>query len=107
MRLLSLTLPDGQNIKPPTSIPKGGIDTVKTVIGNAFTLFLILAVVLSLIFTVIAGIQWITSGGDKNKLQAARARLTWAITGLIISFVAFGIVGLLGYVFGVNLLKLG
>lgn len=106
MNFLSLKLPDGQEIKPPTSLgPKGGIDTVKIVIGNALTLMLIVAVVLSLIFIVIAAIQWITSGGDKTKVQAARSRMTWAVGGLIITFVAFAVVSAIGYFFGVNLLK--
>lgn len=33
--------------------------------------------------------QYITAGGDKNKLAAARGRITWAIVGLLITAVAF------------------
>lgn len=53
------------------------------------------------------GISWITSGGDKNKLQAARAKLTWAVGGLVVAFAAFFIVSIIGYLFNVDLLKLG
>jgi hypothetical protein len=57
---------------------------------------------LSLIYIVIAGMQWITSGGDKTKLDAARKKLTYAIIGLVVAFMSFLIVSVLGYVFGVN-----
>ena len=105
MRLISLTLPGGQTIQPPQHIPSGGIDVVSKVFRNAFIIMLIACVALALIFMTYAGIQWITSGGDKTKLQAARAKLTYAIIGLIVAFVAFFIVGIIGFFFKVNLLS--
>lgn len=106
MNYLSLNLPGGQTIEPPRTLgPKGGFDTVAKFFKNGFAIMLILAIVMSLIFLVLGGIQWITSGGDKAKLQAARGKLTWAIVGLIISFSAFFIISLIGYFFKVDLLK--
>jgi ABC-type Fe3+ transport system permease subunit len=105
MHYLAISLPGGQTITAPNSIPSGGIGTVSKVFRNSFVILLIICVVLSLIFIVYSGIQWILSGGDKNKLQAARARLNWAIIGLIVAFVAFFIVSLIGYFFKVDLLK--
>jgi len=107
MSYLSLGLPGGQTITAPASIPSGGIDIVSKIFSNGLTLMIILCIVLALIFMVLAGIQWITSGGDKNKLQAARAKLTWAIGGLIVALAAFFIVSMIGYFFKVNLLKFG
>ncbi len=107
MSYISLKLP-GQNntIEPPSGIPQGGLEVVLKVFRNAYTIMLILVVVLSLIFIVLGGIQWITSGGDKSKLQAARSKITWAVGGLIIAFVSFFIVSLIGYFFDVPLLSL-
>jgi len=107
MSYLSLTLPGSQTITAPNGIPSGGIDLVSTIFSNALTIMIILCIVLALIFIVYAGIQWITSGGDKTKLQAARAKLTWAIVGIIIALAAFFIVSLIGYFFKVDLLKFG
>ena len=56
---------------------------------------------------VIGGMQWITSGGDKTKLEAARKRITYAIIGLIVALMSFLIVNILGYLFGVKLLNIG
>ena len=107
MSYLSLTLPGGQSINPPSSIPSGGIDVANKVFSNTFVIMMIICVVLSLIYIVLAGIQWITSGGDKTKLESARKKITWAVGGLIVALAAFFIVGLIGYFFKVDLLKFG
>lgn len=80
---------------------------VKKVFGNGLAMMIMLCIILALIFIVLAGIQWITSEGDKNKLQAARSKLTWAIIGLIVAFTAFFIISIIGYFFKVDLLSLG
>jgi hypothetical protein len=105
MDFLSLTLPGGQTIQPPKDIPSGGINIVEKLFKNSFTLMIILCVVLALIFIIIGGIQWITSGGDKTKLQAARSKLTWSVIGLVVAFSAFFIIALIGFFFKVDLMK--
>lgn len=106
MKYLSLGLPDGSSITPPGSIPHGGLTFLQKVFGNAYTIILLICIAVSLIYIVLAGMQWITSGGDKNKLEVARRRLTWAIVGLIIGFLSFFIVNVIGNIFGVDLLKI-
>ena len=103
---LALTLPGGQNIAAPKQIPTGGLDKVQTIFGNAFTIMIIVAIVLVIVFVVWAGIQWASSGGDKSKLAAARARITWAIIGLIFVLGSFFLLNFVGYLFKVDLLKL-
>lgn len=107
MRYLALTLPGGETVQPPAGIPQGGINVTSSVIGNAVTIMIILAVILALIFFIWGGIMWITSGGDKAKIASARSRLTYAIIGLLVAFGAFFIVSIIGYVFRVNLLGIG
>lgn len=107
MKYLSLGLPGGQTINPPSGIPSGGIGLVQTIFRNGYIILIILCIALSLIYIVIGSIQWITSGGDKTKLDAARKKLTWAVVGLIITFLAFFIVSVIGYLFKVDLLTLG
>jgi hypothetical protein len=105
MSYLALTLPGGQTINPPSSIPHGGLDTVSKVIGNAITLMLIITVILSLIYLILGGIAWINSGGDKSKVAAARSRITYAIVGLLVALGSFLIVSIIGYFFNVKLLN--
>ena len=44
---------------------------------------------LSLVFIVIAGIKFVTSGGDPKKLASATSTLTYAIIGLAVTILAF------------------
>jgi O-antigen ligase len=103
MQYLALTLPGGQNIQPPKGIPQGGLAVTSKVVHNTITIMLIVTVVLSLIFLVIGGMQWIQSGGDKQKVAGARSRITYAIIGLIVALVAFFIISTVGYLFNVKL----
>jgi TRAP-type C4-dicarboxylate transport system permease small subunit len=107
MDYLALTLPGGKQIKAPGGVPTGGINVVAKVVGNVLTLLLVVTVVLTLFFLIWGGVQWIQSGGDKQKLAGARARLTYAIIGLVIALLSFFVVNVIGFVFKVNLLQIG
>jgi len=106
MSYLTLTLPDGQQIAIPKGVPNPSTVTISKVIGNVVTLMLVFSVVLALIFLIVGGIQWITSGGDKTKASSARSRITYAIIGLVIALGAFFIVNAVGFLFKSNLLNI-
>lgn len=90
-------------VKAPSSIPQG--DQAPAILSNAVTILMTVGVIAAVIMVIWAGIQWTTSEGDKQKVAAARARLTWGIIGLIIIFLAYLIVNILSHLFGVNLLN--
>jgi len=48
-----------------------------------------IAASLSVIFIVIAGIKFVTSGGDSKKLASASGTLTYAIIGIVVTVLAF------------------
>ena len=70
-----------------------------TLVGKIVTLLLIIAVVLALIYLVYGGIKYITSGGDKAKVDAARSHITAAIVGLIMALLAYFILNIIAYLF--------
>lgn len=107
MAYLSLTLPGGQTVNPPGGAPDGGLDVLGKALNNGLTWFIIVGVILFLISIVWAGVLWAQSGGDKSKLAAARARITWSIIGLVIVFLVFFILSFIGYFFGVGNKLLG
>lgn len=77
------------------------IKGVSAIIG-----FLTLAAFIWFMFQlVIGGIQWVTSGGDKNSLESARNRLTHAFVGLIIVVAGVSILAIIGQFLGVNWLN--
>mgnify|MGYP001565069885 FL=1 len=70
------------------------------------TLVLVVAGVVFLFVLLLGGISWMTAGGDKTQVEAARSRVTNAIIGLFIVFVAFALATLVEGLFGVNILTL-
>lgn len=79
-----------------------GEDAAGSIIGNVLTIILLAAVILALFFLIWGGIRWITSGGDKAKVETARNTIVAAIIGLIVAFVAFFVVQLLLNIFGLG-----
>lgn len=92
MKQLALSI-NGTFISPPPGIPSGGFgDKGINVIQVALTILFVLADIAALAFVIFAGIQWVMSGGDKQKIQSARNRLIYSIIGLIVISISFFIV---------------
>lgn len=69
-------------------------------------IFIFFGICFTLVYIVWGGMQWARSGGDKQKLESAKQRVTWAIIGLVILLLSYAFVNIVGYLFRVNLLKL-
>jgi hypothetical protein len=77
------------------------------IVGAIVTWIIVIAILASVIFFILGGIKWITSGGDEAKVKAARSTLIAAIVGLVISLSAFFIVNIvLGMFLGQGLSSL-
>ncbi len=76
-----------------------------SLLGNLLVLLFAFSAMLSFVFIVIGGIQWITAGGDKIAAQSARDRITAAVVGLIIVVSAFAITLIITTLLGVNLFE--
>ena len=76
-------------------------------LGNLMTvivyLLVAIAAVLSIIFIIVAGFNFITASGDEKKLASAKGTLTYAIVGLIALILTFAILKVVQYFFGANL----
>lgn len=104
MRYLSLKI-NGIDVNPPAGIPTGGESALSKVLQTGMQTLFVFAIVFALFVIIFGAIQWITSGGDKQKLEGARKRIIFAIVGLLVVLFAFFIVNLVGSVFGVTLLQ--
>lgn len=67
---------------------------IQLIISNLINFILTASIVVFLFFLLLGGIQWITSGGDKESLAKAKGKITSAIIGLIIVFSAWAILSL-------------
>lgn len=108
---LTLSIPgtDGTpvQLEAPSGVPTGGLfDTGQSVIVTAIELFLLGAVLFSLFTLIRGGVNMMTSGGDKQRFQAGREKIRYAIIGLLVVFFSFALVNILGTLFGINLLEI-
>lgn len=85
--------------------PKGfKIEDINRLISNLISVAFIVAGLLAFVFLIWGGIDWLISGGDKTKTEAARNRITAALVGLAIVAASWAIIKVVGYFFGVDVL---
>lgn len=110
MKLAQLTVPGNNGpveIQAPEGIPTGGLSSgAGEIIGWIITFALIIAILFAFGFILYGGFLWMTSYGDKAKLETARKTIIFAIVGLIIAFLATFIIALIGAFLDVNLLQI-
>jgi hypothetical protein len=101
----ALALADTQiEIKQPT-VFQSGIPTIGSLISGLVGLAIIIAALLAFVYLVWGGIEWITSGGDKAGMEAARSRITNAFIGLFIVAAAWAITKLIETFFGITIIS--
>ena len=87
----SLPAPTGADFDTnPTDIS----DTIRTLVPKVLDVVLLIAGVLAVFYLIWSGVQYITSGGNADKVKVARAGIINAIIGIIIIMGAFFIIRL-------------
>lgn len=93
------------------AIPAGvkspeGIIPATTTIGSIVTFLvgfiIVIAILAAIVYIVIGALQWITSGGDKQKVADARNHIIAAIIGLIIIALSFVIINVVTQALGLG-----
>lgn len=102
MKLAQFQIPGG-SFPAPSGIPSGNLnETGGPIFQVGIDLLFYLASFLAVVFIVVSGIQWITSGGDPVKIAAARRKLLYSIIGFLIVVGAFLILNILSGILGKN-----
>ena len=70
-------------------------------IGNVVSLAMIIAALVTFVFLIWGGVEWILSGGEKAGTEAARNRITNAFIGLFVVFAAWAIIKVIETFFGI------
>lgn len=92
----------------PRALEKGAaadvfVDTISKIIG-----FLTAVAIIWFIFQFILGaMSWITAGGDAKAVEAAKAKLSNAVLGIVVVLTALVIVGVIGALLKIDILNLG
>ncbi len=75
---------------------------VPAAIGMAF----LIGSVIFFFMLILGSIQWISSNGDKQALETARARITNALVGMVLAFAAFALIKVIESFFHIHILTL-
>lgn len=85
----------------------GTVDQGGKIIGGLISgivgLVFLFGFLLTFVYLLTGGMQWITSQGDKNALESARSKITNALVGLVIVASAYAVFKLVGNFFGITL----
>ena len=77
----------------PGTIPAG--TSVGSIITFLVAFIIIIATLAALLYIVIGALQWITSGGDKQRVADARNHIIAAVIGLIVIALSFVIINVI------------
>lgn len=104
----------GGGFKPPTQAYNAGdltrenvVKNMELIISNGIGLLTLLASLMFILFFITGSIEWVTSAGEKAKIQKARDKMTQSAIGLAIVIMAYSIIGLIGTLFGITILRPG
>lgn len=103
MDYLALTSGELDSIAPSGFVFKGATGTLGAVITKTVPYVFAIAGFALIIFIVASGYALMTSKGDERAVAAAKAKLTYGITGFLIVFASYWIVGIIGRILGIQI----
>lgn len=83
-----------------------GIEFFQKLLPAAIGLGFVVGSLLFVFIMLIGAIQWISSGGDKAAVEAARGKISNAIIGLVALFSIIAIIKVIESFFGINILTI-
>lgn len=89
----------------PESVKNSPDTGLASYIAVVWTSMFLIAGIFVLFYLVYGGFRYITSMGDAKHAEEARNVITNAIIGLAILSVSYGIITLIGSIFGINILS--
>jgi len=91
--------------QPESLTNKGVLSTLELWISDIIGIITVLGTLFFIVYAFIAAFNWITAAGDKSKIEKAKDRLVWSTLGLILMVASYAIIGLIGGIIGLELLK--
>lgn len=84
-----------------SNLPEGFFDDPEMLITNLINIAFIISILLAFFYLIWAGFDWITSGGDKSKIDSARQKIINVVIGLVVVAASYALLTLalqlLGY----------
>ncbi len=80
-----------QTTIPPIKDPFGG-KSLSGIASQVITILLTLIVIAAVVVIIVSGFRMIAGGGNPDQIAKAKKAIIWAIIGIVIAFMSFGIV---------------
>jgi len=81
--------------------PEEGGKLFEKVISNIIGVMTIIAIIWFTFQFIVGGIEWLSSGGDKNKLAQAQGKITSGLIGLVVVISAVFFIQIVGTLLGI------
>jgi len=80
--------------------PTGGFTSFAGVFSKIFSLIWPIVGGIAVIMIIVAGILFMTAGGDPEKIATARTSIIWAIIGIVVAILAYSVPAIITLVMG-------
>lgn len=91
---------------PGGESPENSAKQFAITVGTLWQTIIIVGGLAFILYFLWGGLEWITAGGDKGKIETARAKITQGLIGLAILAASFVIVKFLQSAIGIDLLNI-
>lgn len=81
-----------------------GLNEIEDVVGRVISVVVGLGFIAMLAMVIMAGIKYLTSGGEPKAVQAAHHTLTWALLGILFMAIAWLILQLIKAFTGIDVI---
>lgn len=100
----NITTPGGYQ---PGSDLASSTSAVEKILSNVLVVLTIVAGISFVLYFLLGGLNWITAGGDKGKIDKAKSMMTGGAIGMIVIVVSYAIVWIVGKALGIDILNPG
>jgi hypothetical protein len=94
MAFADSTVSGNAGINNPTGI--NNITNISVLINSLLSTLWIIFAGIAVVCFVIAGILFLTAGGQAEKITAARSAFIWGIAGVVVGIIAYSIIAIVG-----------
>lgn len=98
----NLTQPPGLGIQAGKGSAASAEKLVENIVVNVVSILFAVGGIGVVVYFVWGAVDWILSGGDKEKINNARKKMTHAIIGLVLLSLSFVLINLVGEIVGFN-----
>jgi len=98
----NITTPGGY--QPGTSLQES-TGAIERIISNVLVVLTVVAGLSFILYFLLGGLNWITAGGDKGKIEKAKGMMTNGAIGMIVIAVSYTITYIVGKALGIDILN--